>query len=74
MTTRIAPTIADTVPCSMESRPRDGPTVRFSRILTGAGSDPARSTMARSVASWEVKEPLIWALPPEIRSRITGAE
>jgi len=34
----------------IESLPSDGPTVRSSRILTGAGSAPARSTIARSLA------------------------
>ncbi len=62
------------IPFSMESRPRDGPTDTFWMIFTGAGSDPARRTMARSEASSGVKEPVICASPPEIRSWITGAE
>ena len=64
----------DQVPLSIESCPSDGPTVRSSRMFTGAGSAPARRTIARSVASSIVKEPVIWACPPEIRSWITGAE
>ena len=43
-------------------------------ILTGAGSEPARSTIARSRASSIVKRPVIWACPPDIFSWITGAE
>ena len=38
-------------PFLIESAPSDGPTVRSSSTLTGAGSAPARRTMARSVAS-----------------------
>ncbi len=64
----------DMSPLLMESWPRDGPTVRSSRITTGAGSAPARSTMARSLASSMVKVPVICAWPPEIFSWMTGAE
>ena len=60
------------VPLSMESWPREGPTVRSSRMLTGAGSAPARRTMARSLASSMVKDPVIWACPPEITRRPSG--
>ena len=67
-------TANDIRPLWIESRPRDGPTVRSSMIFTGAGKAPARSTMARSLASWVVKEPVILALPPAIFSWITGAE
>ncbi len=61
-------------PFSIESRPRDGPTVTFWMMVTGAGSAPARRTIARSLASCVVKLPSIWARPPAMRSRITGAE
>ena len=30
-----------TIPCRMESAPRDGPTVRSSMMVTGAGNAPA---------------------------------
>ena len=63
-----------TIPWRMESAPSDGPTVRSSSTWTGAGSAPARSTMARSVASSVVKPPVIWARPDGMRSRICGAE
>ena len=66
--------IAARIPLSMESCPREGPTVTFWMIFTGAGRAPARRTMARSEASSGVKDPLIWALPPLMRSWITGAE
>jgi len=39
----------------------------------GAGSD-SRSTMASRAASSWVKLPVIWALPPLMRSLIRGAE
>ena len=61
-------------PLWMESCPSDGPTVTFWSTLTGAGSAPARRTIARSVACSSVKSPVICASPPEIRSWITGAE
>ena len=46
------------------SNPNVGATVRSSSRLTGAGSAPARSTMARSLASAASKLPSIWAEPP----------
>ena len=49
ITTRDPAMMLAQVPLSIESWPRDGPTVRSSRMLTGAGRAPARSTMARSV-------------------------
>ena len=73
-TTRAPPTSMDIRPVRTESAPRVGPTVRSSIILTGAGKEPARKAMARSVASSRVKCPVITALPPEIRSWILGAE
>jgi len=73
-TTSSIPMIVERIPLSMESCPREGPTVRCSRIFTGAGNEPARRTMARSRASSMVKAPVTWASPPEIRSLMTGAE
>ena len=43
-------------------------------IVSGAGSAPARSRMARSFADSTVKLPEIWPEPCRIGSRITGAE
>src|SRR6266545_3754309 len=74
MTTARAAVRVERRPLRIESAPSDGPTVRSSSTLTGAGSAPARSTMARSVASSVVNPPVIWARPDGIRSRITGAE
>ena len=73
-TTAAAPTRAALMPLSMDSWPREGPTVRSSSTDTGAGSEPARSTMARSVASWVVNWPVMTARPPAMRCWITGAE
>ena len=42
--------------------------------VSGAGSAPARSRIARSLAACTVKLPEIWPEPPVIGSRITGAE
>ena len=58
----------------IESAPRLGPTVRSSTIVSLAGSAPARSRTARSLAPWTVKLPEIWPEPPRIGSRICGAE
>ena len=58
----------------MDSCPREGPTVRSSSTVTGAGREPARSTTARSCASARVNLPVITALPPEMRLWMTGAE
>ena len=43
-------------------------------MVSGAGSAPARSRMARSLADSTVKLPEIWPDPPRIGSRMTGAE
>ena len=43
-------------------------------MVSGAGSAPARSRMARSLADCTVKLPEICPEPPRIGSRITGAE
>ena len=43
-------------------------------MVSGAGSAPARSRIARSLADWTVKLPEICPEPPRIGSRITGAE
>lgn len=57
MTTASAPTSAARMPLSMDSCPREGPTVRSSSTVTGAGREPARNTTARSCASASVKFP-----------------
>ena len=49
-------------------------TVRSSMMVNGAGSAPARSRIARSLAACTLKLPEIWPEPPRIGSRITGAE
>jgi len=72
--TSTAPTSEASLPAAMESAPRLGPTVRSSTILRSAGSAPARSSTARSLADWTVKLPEIWPVPPRIGSRICGAE
>jgi hypothetical protein len=43
-------------------------------MRTGAGSAPARSTIARLLASSIRKLPSMMPAPPEIRVRMTGAE
>src|SRR5579884_3950706 len=50
-TTSTTPTIPARIPSAMESLPSDGPMVRSSTIVSGAGRAPARSTRARSCAS-----------------------
>jgi hypothetical protein len=72
-TTTAEPAMA-IIPCRMESAPSEGPTVRSSMMVTGAGSAPARSTMARSRASSTVNCPVMTARPPGIRSLMRGAE
>ena len=67
------PTTAAIMPLRMESAPSDGPTVRSSSTVTGAGREPARRTMARSCASLGVKCPVMLACPPPMRSLIAGA-
>ena len=61
-------------PARIESAPRLAPTERSSTMVSFAGSDPARSRMARSFALCTVKLPLIWPEPPRIGCRMTGAE
>src|SRR3989304_3527840 len=53
------PTTADVSPARMESAPSEGPTVRSSRYRMEAGSDPERSTRARSEACCKVKVPVM---------------
>ena len=62
--------------CRLRSNPapRLGPTVRSSMMVSFAGSAPARSSTARSLALSTVKLPEIWPEPPRIGSRIRGAE
>src|SRR5205823_6124186 len=71
--TRITPTMLATAPAWIESAPSSAPTVRSSRIVIGAGSAPARSRSARSLADCTVKLPEMMPLPPRIGSRMTGA-
>src|SRR3972149_2461619 len=52
------------IPWRIESAPSDGPTVRSSRIFTGAGRAPALRTLAGAAASSVVKPPRWGALPP----------
>ena len=66
--------MAAVLPCSIESRPSEGPTVRSSMISTSAGSAPARSTMARSLASSWVPLPVMMPRPSLILLWMTGAE
>ena len=70
----MVPMIEAILPAAIESAPRPGPTERSSTMVSFAGSEPARSRIARSLAVWTVKLPLIWPEPPRIGSRITGAE
>src|SRR5258706_104127 len=63
MNTTIAEPAMAIRPLRIESAPSDGPTVRSSRMTTGAGKAPARSTMARSRASSTVNWPVITARP-----------
>src|SRR5215831_539713 len=53
-------------PLRIESAPSEGPTVRSSRMVTGAGKAPARSTIARSGAP--SRDALV-----DARGRIDGA-
>ena len=71
--TSTTPTMQAVVPALIESAPRSGPTVRSSRMMSGAGKAPARSNSARSVADCTVKLPEMTPLPPRIGSRMTGA-
>ena len=60
------------MPWRIESAPSAGPIVRSSSIATGIGSEPERSTTARSAASCGVKRPSICPREP-IRDRMFGA-
>ena len=61
------------LPARTESAPRSGPTVRSSRMVSGAGRAPARSSSAKSVVCCTVKLPLMMPRPPVMALRITGA-
>ena len=61
------------LPASIESKPRPGPTVRSSRTVRGAGNAPALSKRAKSLAVLTVKLPEMMPEPPRIGSLITGA-
>ncbi len=54
------------MPALIESAPRLGPTVRSSTTSSVAGSAPARSRTARSLAVSGVKVPEICPVPPVI--------
>ena len=71
--TATKPIIAAYWPASIESAPRSGPTDRSSKIISGAGSAPALSSIAKSFASSESNPPEICPDPPKIASLITGA-
>ena len=60
-------------PAFIESSPRLGPTVLSSNTFIGAGSEPALSKTAKSLAVSGEKLPLIFPEPPVIGSRICGA-
>ena len=67
------PIIDAILPAAIESAPNPGPTERSSTIFRGAGNAPARNKTAKSVASCEVKLPVIIPEPPVIAELITGA-
>ena len=56
------------------SLPSVGSTVRSSSTFSLAFRRPARSTVARSVASSSVNDPVMTALPPSMAVRTCGAE
>ena len=59
---------------AMESWPSVGWTKFCPSNLRRAGMEPALRMFLRKFASSKVKLPLIWAEPPVIASRRTGAE
>ena len=71
---RAADVRGELCPSRSESWPSPAPTTRCSIGVSFAGSAPARSRIARSLALSTVKLPEIWPEPPRIGSRITGAE
>ena len=74
MTTRMKPIAIARRPSVIESLPSDGPTVRSSITVIGAGNLPARRMIARSFASSSVKPPVIEVgVPGGIRDLMTGA-
>jgi len=70
--TATTPTMLATSPAAMESAPRPGPTVRSSRIFSGAGKAPARSSRASCLADSCVKEPRMMPEPPQMASVMRG--
>src|SRR5206468_710345 len=72
--TSALPTTKESTPLRIESCPSDGPTVRSSISLSGAGSAPLRSTLARSWASVKSKWPSIRPRPPVIGALLSGAD
>src|SRR5680860_759421 len=63
----------DINPLSTASCPSDGPTTSDCIISADAGNLPARSTLAISLVSLTVKEPVISVLPPDITPLAPGA-
>ncbi len=53
------PATSEIAPARMLSAPSSGPTLRCSTTVSGAGSAPARSSTARSLADCAVNDPLI---------------
>ena len=74
-TTTSAPPMQEAMmPLRMASEPSEASTMRFSRTLIGAGSEPALRMLRRRMASSLEKLPEIVARPEGIGSRMTGAE
>ena len=62
------------IPALIDSWPSEGPTTVSWMILAGAGTLPELSTLARSLASWMVKSPVICDCPLSIFELTRGAE
>ena len=63
------------MPLSIASWPREGPTTSDWIIVAEAGNFPALNTLAKSIASFRSKSPVISDLPPLIAPLVTpGAE
>ena len=59
----------------MASLPKEGPTISDWMISAEAGNLPARKTLAKSIASFKVKFPVISERPPAMAPLDTpGAE
>ena len=66
------PALKATMDLSLESCPREGPTVRTSNTLILTGNAPERNKIAKSLASSKLWLPEIVALPPVIACCTTG--